>query len=117
MIIQQYKQTLVVLTGFVLSNVDLCCLSNYIYVDYSQIPKFVAEEIGLKGHEMIFGRSMLGDGSTKVDYLALCNITVGGSTTETVVKITADHEPMMLGLDVMIALGKVLHAYHFMHHL
>ena len=75
------------------------------FVHFSQITSAVAKEIGLKGHANVFGHSRLADGRIKFDYLSQCNISVGGSSASFVVKVTDNNEPMLLGLDVMIALG------------
>ena len=51
------------------------------------------------------GIQLLADGRIKFDYLSPCNISVGGSSASFVVKVTDNNEPMLFGLDAMIALG------------
>ena len=65
----------------------------------------MAQEVGLKGHAKIFGHSLLANGHMKFDYLSQCKISVGGSSVSLVLKVTDNNDPMLLGLDAMIALG------------
>lgn len=44
----------------------------------SQVDLETAVELGLVGHERLLGRSMIGDGRAKYDYLSQVTITILG---------------------------------------
>src|SRR3989338_4722878 len=67
---------------------------------YSQISLELAKRLGLKSHRRIIGRSGLGDGREKYDYLCETSLTLSGVEKSIVVKVSAN-QPCLLGLDVM----------------
>eukprot|EP01039_Chlorochromonas_danica_P001822 gene1822-1991_t len=69
-----------------------------------QIDMETAQNLGMKSHTSLLGRSSSGDGSFKVDYISYGTLSVQGHTRDLVIKVTPE-QPMLFGLDAMILFG------------
>jgi hypothetical protein len=75
---------------------------------YTQTSQDKAHYFGLKSHPSLLGRSLLGDGQTKNDYLCPALISILGVEAAIVVKVAPD-QPSLLGLDAMFLFDMELH--------
>jgi len=67
---------------------------------YTQISLELAKELGLKSHKKIIGKSAIGNGQEKYDYLCETTIKINNIEKIIVVKVSPS-QPFLLGLDVM----------------
>jgi hypothetical protein len=67
---------------------------------YTQLDSQRASSFGLKGHPELVGRSSSADGTFKIDYLCMANVTIQGVTRPLVIKVAPYQHPL-LGLDAM----------------
>jgi len=63
-----------------------------------------AKELGLKSHPKLIGRSTIGNGEMKYDYLCLTIISILDLEATLLVKI-AENQPYLLGLDAICKFG------------
>jgi len=75
---------------------------------YTQIDQALAAVLGFRGHPNLIGRSVIGNGQMKVDYLCQTTISVLGVEAPLVVKV-APNQPNLLGLDAMFLFDMELH--------
>jgi len=71
---------------------------------YTQLNFEKAKELGLVSHHKLLGRSSIGDGRVKYDYLSRVTLSILGHDVPLVVKV-APNQPVLLGVDAMHAFG------------
>lgn len=75
---------------------------------HSQIPRDIAQIMGLKSHKNVVGVSILADGSPKMDYLCEGEVSINGVVFPLVIKVGDSKQPLLIGLDVIHAGSMVL---------
>jgi len=68
---------------------------------YTQISSSIAPHMGLKSHPCLLGRSILGNGQQKIDYLSPAMISILDIEAPILVKVAPDVQNV-LGLDAMV---------------